>query len=203
MKDEIYFCFSIDKIYNDLQWKNISVHWKINHFCFTIDNFLQCPLKDDLLLFHYSTKLTTIFSRKTYQSIDFCFTTDKNYNNLYWKNNFYHSIVKRRFPSALSLTKFKNNLQWKNIAEEHEHYKFQRKRLKICKTMGLEKNRNKTAANFDGEAASTVTGNGGFGHERWVWFQNKMAIPGLFLSLFSSYNYNFTINKCEKCPYSI
>ena len=35
-------------------------------------------------------------------------------------------------------------LQWKNIAEEHEHYKFQRKRIKICKTMGLEKNRNRS-----------------------------------------------------------
>ena len=60
-------------------------------------------------------------------------------------------------------------LQWKNIAEEHEHYKFQRKRMKICKNMGLEKNRNnKTAtSHFDGEA-STVTGNGGFGHERLI-----------------------------------
>jgi hypothetical protein len=60
------------------------------------------------------------------------------------------------------------SFQWKNIAEEHEHYKFQRKRLKICKTMGLEKNRNKST-NFDGDAmgaTSTVTGNGGFGHER-------------------------------------
>jgi hypothetical protein len=41
--------------------------------------------------------------------------------------------------------------------------------MKICKNMGLEKNRNnKTAmSHFDGEA-STVTGNGGFGHERLI-----------------------------------
>jgi hypothetical protein len=32
--------------------------------------------------------------------------------------------------------------------------------------MGLEKSRNKTT-NFDGEAASTVTGYNGIGHERY------------------------------------